>query len=66
MSKEVPVTKRRTNHSCSNSQFVYLTNAGTGDSVGILEVRYIAPLGYLSVCISGPVLDTIFLIIKYS
>lgn len=27
---------------------MYLTNAGTGDSVGILDVRYIAPW-YLSV-----------------
>ena len=35
---------------------VYLTNAGTGDNVGILDVRYIPPVGYLSVRISTPVI----------
>lgn len=35
---------------------VYLTNAGTGDNVGILDVRYIPPVVYLSVRISTPVI----------
>lgn len=33
----------------TRAQYVYLTSAGTGVNVGILDVRYIAPW-YLSVC----------------
>lgn len=36
---------------------VYLTNAGTGDSVGILEVRYIPLLGNLSMRIITPIIS---------
>lgn len=41
---ETPKQKKTT-----RARYVYLTSAGTGVSVGILDVRYIAPW-YLSVC----------------